>query len=145
MSCIFGNISTQTVIMIKEARRRRPMEVIDLSSESEPETLIEPARAQEAEDPRLSHLKCVICLDNPTDLTATTCGHLFCHECITAALRVGQTQTGNCPVCRRKLNTKGLIPLNIMKRTVLTKDVHIAPPHKQITPPRRSKRSKLTA
>lgn len=107
--------------------RRPVIEVIDLSSDSDEDSVIgepnqteAPVRQQnEAEDPRLSHLKCVICLDSPTDLTATNCGHLFCHECITAALRVTSATSGVCPVCRRKTTLKSLIPLAILKGNLL--------------------------
>ncbi|KAI8440048.1 hypothetical protein MSG28_001474 [Choristoneura fumiferana] len=44
---------------------------------------------------------CSICLEefgsNP--LVATRCGHIFCHECIKAALR----RRSMCPYCRKKL------------------------------------------
>ena len=105
------------------------IEVIDLSSESDEEILIEPAHSdvplpvtKATDDPRLSYLKCVICLDSPTDLTATICGHLFCHECITSALRVSSTTSGSCPVCRRRTTLKSLIPLAIMKQSTLGED-----------------------
>ena len=110
------------------------IEVIDLSSDSEDEP-VEPAPVRpsnECADPRLSHLKCVICLDSPTDLTATNCGHLFCHECITAALKVSGGQSGNCPVCRRKTTLKSLIPLNILKQSLLGADAIL--PERPVVP-----------
>lgn len=123
---------------IAASRRRRPdnpnvVEVIDLSTDSEDEIAqvneisnAVPVRQQnEAEDPRLSYLKCVICLDSPTDLTATNCGHLFCHECITAALRVTSATSGTCPVCRRKLTVKSLIPLAVLKAPRLGAEVAV--------------------
>ncbi|KAF2838442.1 hypothetical protein M501DRAFT_935912 [Patellaria atrata CBS 101060] len=74
---------------------------------------------------RLSTLTCVICLDNPTDLTATSCGHLFCHTCIMESLIAGENRAvageakrSQCPVCRKNLSrTKAgdIIPL-LMKK-----------------------------
>ncbi|KAA8621496.1 PEX10 RING-finger-containing E3 ubiquitin ligase [Pyrenophora tritici-repentis] len=68
---------------------------------------------------------CVICMDNPTDLTATACGHLFCHTCLMEALIAGENRTGphetkrsQCPVCRKAISrTKAtdVIPLMLMK------------------------------
>lgn len=124
------------------APRQSAIEVIDLSTDSDSDSLVEevqgpgsPVRQEnESEDPRLSHLKCVICLDSPTDLTATTCGHLFCHECISSALRVTSPAAGNCPVCRRKVALKNLIPLAILKAPVLGADVDPPPVVSTTTP-----------
>ncbi|KAL1798096.1 hypothetical protein ACET3X_002133 [Alternaria dauci] len=68
---------------------------------------------------------CVICMDNPTDLTATACGHLFCHTCLMEALIAGENRTGphetkrsQCPVCRKNISrTKAtdVIPLLLKK------------------------------
>lgn len=123
--------------------------VIDLSSDSdedseqqaEHETVIQ--RNKNEGDPRLSFLKCVICLDSPTDLTATNCGHLFCHECITAALRVGGSQTGNCPVCRRKTMIKNLIPLNILKGHKLGAEIDV--PLQVVAEPQKGKRTTVSS
>ncbi|KAF2818619.1 hypothetical protein CC86DRAFT_460949 [Ophiobolus disseminans] len=68
---------------------------------------------------------CVICMDNPTDLTATACGHLFCHTCLNEALIAGENRAGHgeprrsqCPVCRKFINrskTTDIIPLLLKK------------------------------
>ncbi|TVY60829.1 E3 ubiquitin-protein ligase complex slx8-rfp subunit slx8 [Lachnellula suecica] len=58
---------------------------------------------------KLSDFQCIICMDNPTDLTITHCGHLFCAECLHQALHAGDKKC--CPVCRTpirvELNNKG--------------------------------------
>jgi len=48
---------------------------------------------------KLASFQCIICLDNPTDLTVTHCGHMFCSICLHEALHAG-TQKRACPVCR---------------------------------------------
>ncbi|CAI9629836.1 l-lactate dehydrogenase a [Alternaria burnsii] len=68
---------------------------------------------------------CVICMDNPTDLTATACGHLFCHTCLMEALIAGENRTGphetkrsQCPVCRKNISRNkatDVIPLLLKK------------------------------
>ncbi|KAF1951151.1 hypothetical protein CC80DRAFT_553533 [Byssothecium circinans] len=68
---------------------------------------------------------CVICMDTPTDLTATACGHLFCHTCLMEALIAGENRSApgeprrsQCPVCRKAISrTKGsdIIPLLLKK------------------------------
>ncbi|KAF8465242.1 hypothetical protein BDZ91DRAFT_849318 [Kalaharituber pfeilii] len=68
------------------------------------------------EKPKLSDFKCVICLDDPTDLAATPCGHMFCDLCLQGALKAGQppnARSGRCPVCRRRVNLKDIVPLEI--------------------------------
>jgi len=47
---------------------------------------------------KLAEFQCIICMDNPTDLTVTHCGHLFCSECLHQALHAGDKKC--CPVCR---------------------------------------------
>ncbi|KAF2746189.1 hypothetical protein M011DRAFT_495036 [Sporormia fimetaria CBS 119925] len=73
---------------------------------------------------------CVVCMDTPTDITATSCGHLFCHTCLMEALIAGENRsTGNepkrsqCPVCRKNISrTKSAdtIPLLLMKKGAVT-------------------------
>lgn len=68
---------------------------------------------------------CVICMDSPTDLSATACGHLFCHTCLMEALIAGENRAGpgetkrsQCPVCRKVLmrnKSTDVIPLLLMK------------------------------
>jgi hypothetical protein len=80
----------------------------------------------------LTSYKCPICMETPTDITATICGHLFCHRCIIETLKWSEDQRGEnmpghrakgvCPVCRKELrrldtDQKGrtLVPLSIMQ------------------------------
>ncbi|KAK7202863.1 hypothetical protein BZA70DRAFT_285207 [Myxozyma melibiosi] len=64
----------------------------------------------------LSDLNCVICFDQPDVLTLTPCGHMFCMDCIWRALCTGPKVTptgGECPICRRKVHYKKLLPLQM--------------------------------
>ncbi|CAD6576470.1 MAG: SUMO-targeted ubiquitin ligase complex subunit slx8 [Alectoria sarmentosa] len=69
------------------------------------------AQQEQANKPvKLSTLQCIICMDNMKDLTATHCGHLFCHACLMEALIAGENQGSEpgkgipkCPVCRKKV------------------------------------------
>ncbi|KAI9810293.1 MAG: SUMO-targeted ubiquitin ligase complex subunit slx8 [Pycnora praestabilis] len=85
-----------------------------------------------AEPPRLSKLQCIICLETPTDLTSTHCGHMFCHTCLMEALIAGESQARNggesnpekyskCPVCRTRVNRNlthnQVIPLELKLMT----------------------------
>ncbi|KZF26704.1 hypothetical protein L228DRAFT_258098 [Xylona heveae TC161] len=88
---------------------------------------------KEGEAPRtLTSLQCVICMDVPTDLTITHCGHLFCYTCLMEALMAGERQSGGgsapsrCPVCRTRVRRnpvgragKEVVPLElkVMKRS----------------------------
>ena len=49
--------------------------------------------------------KCVLCLENRTDLTSTFCGHLFCWNCILELLRY----KSECPMCRETLTSSSVI------------------------------------
>lgn len=49
------------------------------------------------------NISCGVCNNSPTDLTATTCGHLFCRECINRAL----DENPQCPSCEREIASSG--------------------------------------
>lgn len=46
-------------------------------------------------------ITCVICMDviGAKNMASTVCGHVFCHECITEALKASK----KCPTCRKTL------------------------------------------
>jgi hypothetical protein len=115
------------------------IEEIDLSDDKVPlqEALrkqrTEAVKAQEKpeEKPlRLSNLQCVICLEQPTDMTATSCGHLYCHTCLMESLiagenlsaQGGETKKSTCPICRKfisRAKASDIIPL-LMKKGIAT-------------------------
>jgi hypothetical protein len=90
---------------------------------------------------KLAHFNCIICMDQPTDLTVTHCGmyplskvkrvlltfqgHMFCSECLHQALYAGDKKC--CPVCRsaitvpsardRKPPSKGIFALEMKLMT----------------------------
>ena len=83
--------------------------------------LIKQQQLDEANKPaKLAEFQCIICMDNPTDLTVTHCGmylvpsalcpiltppgHLFCSECLHQALYAGNAKK-SCPVCRTSIST----------------------------------------
>lgn len=87
--------------------------IVDL--ESEPQ---QPNAASAHETPHglsggtgkpLSGLPCAVCLENVSRPSATKCGHLFCEECITHAVR----QMRMCPLCRTPLTMRSVHPLYI--------------------------------
>ncbi|KAF2418472.1 hypothetical protein EJ08DRAFT_63296 [Tothia fuscella] len=117
---------------------RAPIDIdeIDLSGEPNAEVFQEALQKQRVEqvkarvpkgdgNPTLASMNCVICMDVPTDLTATSCGHLFCHTCLIEALKAGErtrkpgeTKRSQCPVCRKNLDRNkptDIIPLLIRK------------------------------
>ena len=51
--------------------------------------------------------KCPVCFDLIQNPSVTLCGHVYCTECIKAAV----SATKQCPICRRKMTAKGFHPL----------------------------------
>ncbi|RHZ47852.1 hypothetical protein Glove_566g19 [Diversispora epigaea] len=74
---------------------------IDLTNDTEESTLpyFPSVNSSNSHRPLRNSLKCAICLDQPTDVATTHCGHIFCYDCIN---RVARTQK-LCSICRRQL------------------------------------------
>ncbi|KAJ4376007.1 hypothetical protein N0V83_001287 [Neocucurbitaria cava] len=122
----------------KTARRESAepvnVEEVDLTDDKQPvqeilqkqrEDAIKAQTKPEEKPTTFNTFTCVICMDNPTDLTATACGHLFCHTCLMEALIAGENRTGpgepkrsQCPVCRKSISRSkatDIIPLLLKK------------------------------
>ena len=54
---------------------------------------------------------CSICMDNLVNPTLTTCGHLFCYECLKMCL----DDKKRCPMCKTDLTGKDLLVMNMKK------------------------------
>ncbi|KAK9382798.1 uncharacterized protein V2V93DRAFT_366001 [Kockiozyma suomiensis] len=80
----------------------------------------------------LSDFSCVICFDQPDILALTPCGHMYCMDCIWRALTTGAKATtagGECPICRRKVQLKKVIPLQMRLADEETDEVdEVSPP-----------------
>lgn len=66
-----------------------------------------------------SSAHCPVCLDALSEVKAagrqvmaTTCGHVFCEECLSSVLR-GSAGSRNCPTCRKKISSRSVHPLFI--------------------------------
>lgn len=94
-----------------------PIEIDDVGENSKLSTLLQKQRADQvlsqnassSKPLKLGDITCVICMENPTDLTATSCGHVFCHECLMHAIIASENRgpdhrKGQCPVCRKMLS-----------------------------------------
>ncbi|KAG8631393.1 hypothetical protein KVT40_000533 [Elsinoe batatas] len=97
-----------------------PMEAV---LEQERQELVKSQQKDDEDGPKpFGKMSCIICMDNFTDVTATACGHIFCHECLSQALHASEKNdrgVGSCPVCRKQLKktTKNhIIPLALMTR-----------------------------
>uniref|UniRef100_A0A0A9CWR9 RING-type domain-containing protein n=1 Tax=Arundo donax TaxID=35708 RepID=A0A0A9CWR9_ARUDO len=51
------------------------------------------------EVPKEPKFTCPVCMNELTEASSTTCGHIFCKKCIEASIRAQK----KCPTCRRKL------------------------------------------
>lgn len=70
---------------------------------------------------RLNDVECPICFDQVDNATVTSCGHIFCLDCIQQSISSssarGQTRgkkgVGLCPLCREKVIFKNTTLLRI--------------------------------
>ena len=89
---------------------QKPRGVIDLTEDSMKVSIVGPtvnASASGSDDRGVRPEKealytCSICLGEMKEISSTTCGHMFCHECIRAAVKANH----RCPQCRKKLTLR---------------------------------------
>ncbi|KAI9640179.1 hypothetical protein NHQ30_011416 [Ciborinia camelliae] len=82
------------------------LQAYETAKAKQQDELIRQKNQDEATKPmKLVAFQCIICMDNPTDLTVTHCGHLFCSECLHSALHAGNNGRKTCPVCRTVVST----------------------------------------
>ncbi|KAK4954870.1 hypothetical protein LTR10_007062 [Elasticomyces elasticus] len=82
------------------------------------------AQTSSSEQPqRIGKRTCIICMEPYTNATITSCGHIYCHECLTMALKAGEKNSergmGNCPVCRKSVSRKkagGMVAVSFMTK-----------------------------
>lgn len=122
----------------RSVRESEPVEELDLTNGApmaedqllqaqQQEVIKAQQAAQESTGPqRIGKRQCIICMENYTNCTATSCGHFYCHECLVRALMAGarsnERGTGTCPVCRKPLSHTGrkktdVIPMSFMKKS----------------------------
>jgi len=99
-----GIITILQVLLSLYAKLKDKLVENKLKSESTPKPGITRERFR-AEPASENTKKCVLCLENRTDLTSTHCGHLFCWTCILELLRF----KGECPMCREPLESSSVI------------------------------------
>lgn len=63
-----------------EARRKANAQMLKSTLEEQQANSAKAERSARIQG--MEGMQCVICMDNFTDMTATHCGHLFCHTCI---------------------------------------------------------------
>lgn len=116
--------SNRSSAKIEEIDLSQDDDVLDVLKKQREEAIKAQARPEETVT-AFNTFNCVICMDRPTDITATACGHLFCHTCLMEALIAGENRAGpgepkrsQCPVCRKNISrTKAtdIIPLLLKK------------------------------
>lgn len=81
----------------------------------------QPPSAQGHTTKKLADIQCPICFDDLTIATTTTCGHIFCLECIEQSISSsnarrqgsGRRGMGLCPLCRKSISFKDTIVLRM--------------------------------
>ncbi|XP_077229148.1 uncharacterized protein LOC143862040 [Tasmannia lanceolata] len=64
----------------------------------------EPNHEAQSSAPKEPVFSCVICMGPLVEEMSTTCGHIFCKDCIKAAIKAQK----KCPTCRRKLTMNSI-------------------------------------
>jgi hypothetical protein len=126
--------ATATATANSPATPQSPIDELDLTadeallqSEQQKAIAAQQQSAEEASGPlKIGKRTCIICMEPYTNATVTTCGHIYCHECLTQALKMGERANdrrgaGNCPVCRKPVKRTGksvqIVPVAFMKKS----------------------------
>lgn len=103
-------VSDDEVIFVNSHRPLNEIPIVDLSdhvnevySNSTPTAQVSPVGPQENQ---FRH-SCGICLDDINSPHSTTCGHIFCGDCIKSALKMFK----KCPYCNKKLKISNVHPI----------------------------------
>ncbi|EME47543.1 hypothetical protein DOTSEDRAFT_69481 [Dothistroma septosporum NZE10] len=119
-------ISTERIEEIDLANDEAPSAEEELLQQQQQDAIKLQQSRQDDEGPqKIGKRQCIICMENFTNCTATSCGHFYCHECLTQALMTGEKSSdrgiGTCPVCRKPLSRTNkktdVIPIQFMKRS----------------------------
>lgn len=105
-----------------------PIPELDLASDH-PLPLAPPPPAPSGGPLKIGQRTCIICMEPYTNASVTPCGHMYCHECLTRALKAGERNSergvGTCPVCRKTVRRKrgggGVLALAFMRRGMFRK------------------------
>lgn len=93
----------------------------DLLDNPEPQSQLPPSTSNHQTVKKLSDIQCPICFDDIENATTTSCGHIFCLNCIEQSLSSSRARTnsnvargkGLCPLCRKVVSFKETIVLKL--------------------------------
>lgn len=88
------------MLKLKDRHESRKINVEDADDESKRLTVKSRVERDDAK-------KCILCLESRTNLSLTTCGHVFCWNCICDWLKY----KSDCPCCREHLTQSSVIYL----------------------------------
>lgn len=102
--------------------------VIDLSEHSQPDNTVQsipdvyesrkrthdstvyyshsPAPVEKSPEKQFRH-SCAVCLEDVKSPHSTTCGHIYCGECIKSSIKIFK----KCPTCNKKLKISNVHPI----------------------------------
>lgn len=102
------------------------LEIIEFRKQTQ--NLIDnPEQPQHHITKKLAEVQCPICFDEVTMATSTSCGHIFCLECIQQSISSshargqvrGKRGSGLCPLCRKNISFKDTIVLRMKLATTM--------------------------
>ena len=74
---------------------------------------------EKIDEPATTEESCAICMDFLDNPTMTSCGHMFCYDCIKMCLN----NVKKCPMCKQDLEGKELIKIISQQKEEVKKDI----------------------
>ncbi|KDO34463.1 hypothetical protein SPRG_00527 [Saprolegnia parasitica CBS 223.65] len=96
--------NADVIELLSDNEDANPRIVLDPQAQARANALEENRKRERIVETAKAKMRCPLCLDPYEEMASTTCGHVYCKECITLVV----AKIHKCPLCQRKLATRDI-------------------------------------